>query len=228
MSLIELNSITKKYGVREAQVIAVDKVTLKVEEGESIAIMGTSGSGKSTLLNILGLIDSVDEGEYYLDSKDVSKLKDRELSNIRNKTVGFILQDFGLVPEYNIVKNISLPLEYQKISKSKVNEMVNKVMEELGIATKGKNYPNQLSGGQKQRVAIARALVQNPKILLCDEPTGSLDSKTSADVMEILKKINEKGITLIIVTHDGKIADYCKRKILLEDGKIIEDVLTYN
>lgn len=228
MSLIELNSITKKYGVREAQVIAVDKVTLKVEEGESIAIMGTSGSGKSTLLNILGLIDSVDEGEYYLDSKDVSKLKDRELSNIRNKTVGFILQDFGLVPEYNIVKNISLPLEYQKISKSKVNEMVNKVMEELGIAAKGKNYPNQLSGGQKQRVAIARALVQNPKILLCDEPTGSLDSKTSADVMEILKKINEKGITLIIVTHDGKIADYCKRKILLEDGKIIEDVLTYN
>lgn len=228
MSLIELNSITKKYGVREAQVIAVDKVTLKVEEGESIAIMGTSGSGKSTLLNILGLIDSVDEGEYYLDSKDVSKLKDRELSNIRNKTVGFILQDFGLVPEYNIVKNISLPLEYQKISKSKANEMVNKVMEELGIAAKGKNYPNQLSGGQKQRVAIARALVQNPKILLCDEPTGSLDSKTSADVMEILKKINEKGITLIIVTHDGKIADYCKRKILLEDGKIIEDVLTYN
>ena len=187
-----------------------------------LAIMGPSGSGKSTLLNILGFLDKSTEGEYYFDGNDVSKLKDRELSLFRNKYIGFVVQNFALIEDYTISKNISLPLDYVKISSKEKNKRVEELLKLMKIEDKGKRLPKELSGGQNQRVAIARALVNNPKVILADEPTGALDRKNGQEVMNIFKKLNEKGKTIIVITHDEKVASMCKKIIYIEDGKIKE------
>lgn len=222
MSLIEVKNVKKIFGKDDNKVEALRGIDLKVEEGEMLAIMGPSGSGKSTLLNILGFLDKSTEGEYYFDGNDVSKLKDRELSLFRNKYIGFVVQNFALIEDYTISKNISLPLDYVKISSKEKNKRVEELLKLMKIEDKGKRLPKELSGGQNQRVAIARALVNNPKVILADEPTGALDRKNGQEVMNIFKKLNEKGKTIIVITHDEKVASMCKKIIYIEDGKIKE------
>ena len=222
MSLIEVKNVKKIFGKDDNKVEALRGIDLKVEEGEMLAIMGPSGSGKSTLLNILGFLDKSTEGEYYFDGNDVSKLKDRELSLFRNKYIGFVVQNFALIEDYTISKNISLPLDYVKISSKEKNKRVEELLKLMKIEDKGKRLPKELSGGQNQRVAIARALVNNPKVILADEPTGALYRKNGQEVMNIFKKLNEKGKTIIVITHDEKVASMCKKIIYIEDGKIKE------
>lgn len=222
MSLIEVKNIKKFFGENDNRVEALRGVDLKVEEGDMIAIMGPSGSGKSTLLNILGFLDKATEGEYYFDDKDVSKLKDKELAEFRNKYIGFVVQNFALIEDYTVSKNISLPLDYVKISSKEKKERIEGLLKMMRIEDKGKRLPKELSGGQNQRVAIARALVNNPKVILADEPTGALDSKNGQEVMKIFKRLNEKGKTIIVITHDEKVASMCKKTIYIEDGKIKE------
>lgn len=220
MSLIEVKNVKKIFGKEDNKVEALRGIDLKVEEGEMLAIMGPSGSGKSTLLNILGFLDKSTEGEYYFDGNDVSKLKDRELSLFRNKYIGFVVQNFALIEDYTISKNISLPLDYVKMSSKEKNNRVEELLKLMKIEDKGKRLPKELSGGQNQRVAIARALVNNPKVILADEPTGALDRKNGQEVMNIFKKLNEKGKTIIVITHDEKVASICNKTIYIEDGKI--------
>lgn len=221
MSMIELKDIKKDYGKGESVVHALRGITLSVEEGEAIAIMGTSGCGKSTLLNILGFIDQYTEGEYSLDGKDVSKLTKSEMAKYRNRVFGFVVQDFALVSRLRVDENVMLPLEYVKLSKKEKNRMAEEILNKVGLSDKKNTYPSNLSGGQKQRVAIARALVNNAKILLCDEPTGALDSATTKEIMELFLSISkESKKTLIIVTHDAEVAKYCDRIIRIEDGVI--------
>ncbi|MCM1159942.1 MAG: ABC transporter ATP-binding protein [Roseburia sp.] len=221
MSMIELKDIKKDYGKGESVVHALRGITLSVEEGEAIAIMGTSGCGKSTLLNILGFIDQYTEGEYSLDGKDVSKLTKSEMAKYRNRVFGFVVQDFALVSRLKVDENVMLPLEYVKLSKKEKNRMAEEILNKVGLSEKKNTYPSNLSGGQKQRVAIARALVNNAKILLCDEPTGALDSATTKEIMELFLSISkESKKTLIIVTHDAEVAKYCDRIIRIEDGVI--------
>lgn len=221
MSLLRLENITKIYGEKEAEVHALREVTLSVEEGESIAIMGTSGSGKSTLLNVLGLIEPPTSGDYFIQDKNVSSYTEKEKAALRNKCFGFVMQDFALIPHYNVERNIQLPLDYVSCSKAEKKEKIRNVLEMLHMTDKLRAYPAQLSGGQKQRVAIARALINDAKVLLCDEPTGALDSKTSAEIVEIFTELNRNGKTVIIVTHDAKVAECCKRIVLIEDGKCL-------
>lgn len=222
MSLIEVKNVKKIFGKEDNKVEALRGIDLKVEEGEMLAVMGPSGSGKSTLLNILGFLDKGTEGEYYFDGNDVSKLKDRELSLFRNKYIGFVVQNFALIEDYTVSKNISLPLDYVKISSKEKNKRVEELLKLMKIEDKGKRLPKELSGGQNQRVAIARALVNNPKVILADEPTGALDRKNGQEVMNIFKKLNEKGKTIIVITHDEKVASICNKTIYIEDGKIKE------
>lgn len=222
MSLIEVKNVKKIFGKEDNKVEALRGIDLKVEEGEMLAVMGPSGSGKSTLLNILGFLDKGTEGEYYFDGNDVSKLKDRELSLFRNKYIGFVVQNFALIEDYTISKNISLPLDYVKMSSKEKNKRVEELLKLMKIEDKGKRLPKELSGGQNQRVAIARALVNNPKVILADEPTGALDRKNGQEVMNIFKKLNEKGKTIIVITHDEKVASICNKTIYIEDGKIKE------
>lgn len=221
MSLLKLENITKIYGEKEAAVHALREVTFAVEEGESIAIMGTSGSGKSTLLNVLGLIEPPTSGDYLIQDKNVTKYTEQEKAALRNRFFGFVMQDFALIPHYNVERNIRLPLDYVNGSKEQKKEKIRKVLDMLHISDKLRAYPAQLSGGQKQRVAIARALINDAKVLLCDEPTGALDSRTSAEIVEIFEELNREGKTIIIVTHDAKVAECCKRIVQIEDGKVI-------
>ncbi len=221
MSMIELKGIKKDYGKGDSIVHALRGITLSIEEGEAVAIMGTSGCGKSTLLNILGFIDGLSEGEYILDGKDVSKFTKSEMAKYRNRVFGFVVQDFALVSRLRVDENVMLPLEYTKLTKKEKYKMAENILEKVGLSEKKNTYPSNLSGGQKQRVAIARALVNNASILLCDEPTGALDSETTKEVMELFMKISkENKKTLIIVTHDIEVAKYCDRIIRIEDGMI--------
>lgn len=218
--IIEINNICKIYGEDEP-VYALDHVSLQIERGESVAIMGTSGSGKSTLFNILGILDVATEGDYHLFGKNIAEYSMKEKAKLRNEKFGFVVQDFALISHYSALKNVMLPLEYTKLSKKEKIERAMKLMERLGIVHRAKAVPAKLSGGQKQRVAIARALVNHADILLCDEPTGALDSKTTEDIMALLMELNREGKTLVIVTHDEKVAKYCKKQYVMNDGKFV-------
>lgn len=221
MSLIKLVNIKKIYGKNDSALCAVDGISTTINRGDMIAIMGTSGSGKSTLLNIIGCLDKSTDGEYILNNKNINSYNNNELALLRNKTFGFIVQYFALIDDYSVLENVIIPLEYSKASKREKRETVVQFLKELGIEDKIDRLPRELSGGQNQRVAIARAIVNNPEIILADEPTGALDRKTSQEIMSILKKLNEIGKTIIIVTHDENIANQCNRILKIEDGKII-------
>jgi len=220
MSIIDLRNINKIYNEKKAGTIALKNINLKIERGDFVAIMGSSGSGKSTLLNIIGCMDIPTEGEYYLDDRLVTKLSNKELSRIRNLKLSFIFQNFALMKNYNVYDNVELPLIYRNISNKEKKNKVITYLRKLGIEDKIKSKPMELSGGQQQRVAIARALVSDADIILADEPTGALDSKSGKDLMELITDINKQGKTIVIVTHDEKIASYCNKRIIIEDGNI--------
>ena len=225
MMLIELKNVDKIYRSGQQSYQALKKVSLSVEEGEMIAIQGKSGAGKSTLLHIIGCVDTFDGGSYMLDGVEVGKLNDRQLARIRNQKVGFVMQDFALVPKLSVYENIAVPLYLSaNVSIGKIRNRVEKAAEDVGLAMQLEKRANQLSGGQKQRTAIARAVVNDPKIILADEPTGALDAATAGEIMSLLKKQNEKGITVIIITHDDSIAKSCNRIIRIKDGEILRDV----
>lgn len=221
--MIELCDVYKIYDEGENEVRALDGVSFRIAEGEFVAIVGKSGSGKSTCMNIIGALDVPTRGTYRLNGTDVSELSDNALATIRNKTLGFIFQQYNLISKNNIYENVELPLIYQGIPASKRKKMVITSLERVGLADRLHHMPNQLSGGQQQRVSIARALAANPPVILADEPTGALDSKTGKDVMKFLMKLNEDGKTVILITHDIGIAECAKRIIRIHDGKIISD-----
>ncbi len=218
--LIELRNIYKIYQMGSEQVRASDGVNLSICRGEFVAIVGKSGSGKSTLMNIIGALDVPTEGEYLLGGQDTSEMGDDELANIRNKMIGFIFQQYNLLPKLNLLENVELPLLYAGMSTAERRERAMKSLKRVGLEDKWKNLPKQLSGGQQQRVSIARALAGNPSLILADEPTGALDSKTSREVLDFLKELNEEGNTIVIITHDSSIALEAKRVVRIHDGKI--------
>ena len=222
--MIELRGICKTFGRKEAQVEALRGISLSVSEGEMVAVMGKSGSGKSTLLNILGGMLSFDRGEYLYNGRAVDFKSQRELTKFRRDQIGFVLQYFALVDELNVFQNVALPLKYQGISSRKIKRRVTETLDELGILDKSGAYPSELSGGQQQRCAIARALIKNPKLLLCDEPTGALDSETSRDILVLLEKINERyGTTMLIVTHNNAIKSMVHQVVVIKDGTIMQE-----
>ncbi len=218
--LIELNDIYKIYYMGEEEVRANDGISLKIHEGEFVAIVGKSGSGKSTLMNIIGALDVPTEGEYFLGGENVGEMSDNQLAEIRNRMIGFIFQQYNLLPKLTILENVELPLLYSKMEKWERRERAMEALDRVGIKEKWKNYPNQLSGGQQQRVSIARALVGTPSLILADEPTGALDSKTGREVLDFLRRLNEEGNTIVIITHDNSIALEAKRVVRIHDGKI--------
>lgn len=228
MDIINLKNINKIYGKNESELIALKDINITVKKGEFLAFMGTSGSGKSTLLNIIGCMDIPTSGEYYLDSMLIKNLSNNELSKIRNLTVSFIFQHFALIKDYTVYDNIELPLIHRKIPSKEKKDLILKYSERLGIRDKLYKKPTELSGGQQQRVAICRALVSNSQIILADEPTGALDSKTGKSILDLLKEINKEGKTIILVTHDQTIAESCNRIIQLEDGNIVSDIENIN
>lgn len=221
--LIELEDIHKIYQMGDTQVRANDGISFTVEHGEMVAIVGKSGSGKSTIMNIIGALDVPTSGNYYLNGIDVSQMSDDELAVIRNKQIGFIFQQYNLLPKMNLLRNVELPLLYAGVSDYERKERAMASLDRVGLGDKWKNLPNQLSGGQQQRVSIARALVGNPSLILADEPTGALDSRTSRDVLDFLKELNDEGNTIIIITHDNSIALEAKRIIKIHDGKVVFD-----
>lgn len=223
--MINLQNIYKIYGEGENEVRAVDGINLHIKEGEFVAIVGKSGSGKSTCMNIIGCLDIPTSGSYILNGKDVSKLSEDELAEVRNKTLGFIFQQYNLISKINVIENVELPLIYASVSAEERYRRAMEALDKVGLANKEKNMPNQLSGGQQQRVSIARALATNPSVFLCDEPTGALDSKTSREVLEFLKNLNREGKTIVLITHDDSIAAEAKRVVRIHDGKIIEDYM---
>ncbi len=221
--VIEIHNIVKNYQIGTVIVRALRSVTLNINKNEYVAIMGPSGSGKSTLMNLLGCLDTPTSGSYILNGTDVSKMEDDLLAEIRNKEIGFVFQTFNLLPRYTALENITLPLIYAGIQKAEREEMAIETLEHVGLGDRMTHKPNELSGGQKQRVAIARALVNNPSIILADEPTGNLDSKTSIDIMGLLDEIHRNGNTVIVVTHEADIAKHAARIIRLFDGEVAED-----
>lgn len=224
MPLLEAKNIKKIYGMDGIETPALSGVSLSVEEGEFVAIMGHSGSGKSTLMHILGLLDRATRGSYSFDGKDVSKLNDTELALIRSEEIGFVFQSFNLLPRTSVLDNVKLPLAYSKKIKNH-DEAAKKVLDIVGLSHRLEHYSNQISGGEKQRVAIARALVNKPSVIFADEPTGNLDSKSGEQIMELLKKLNNEGNTIILVTHEHELAEYAKRIVQLKDGLIVSDKL---
>ncbi len=221
--VIEISDVVKNYQIGTIIVRALRSVTLTIEKNEYVAIMGPSGSGKSTLMNILGCLDTLTKGQYVLNGTDVSKLEDNQLAEIRNKEIGFVFQTFNLLPRYTAHENVMLPLIYAGISKADRVEIAKKMLDSVGLADRITHKPNELSGGERQRVAIARAMVNNPSIILADEPTGNLDSKTSVDIMKLVDKIHKDGNTVILVTHEENIAKYANRIIRLMDGQVSSD-----
>ena len=221
--MIEIKELHKSYSIGKSTLNVLKGINFNVAEGEMVAIMGSSGSGKSTLLNILGMLDVANKGTYTLDGKVIKDLDETKAAIYRNKFLGFVFQSFNLISYKTALENVMLPLYYQKISRKERQKSAQKYLEEVGLGPWASHHPNELSGGQKQRVAIARALVSEPKVLLADEPTGALDSKTSYELMDLLQKINDAGKTLLIVTHELDIANMCKRIVHLRDGIIVED-----
>ena len=218
--LIELRNIYKIYQMGSEQVRASDGVNLSICRGEFVAIVGKSGSGKSTLMNIIGALDVPTEGEYLLGGQDTSEMGDDELANIRNKMIGFIFQQYNLLPKLNLLENVELPLLYAGMSTAERRERAMKSLKRVGLEDKWKNLPKQLSGGQQQRVSIARALAGNPSLILADEPTGALDSTTGREVLELFIRLNELGNTIVMITHDEKVARYAHRVVRIVDGEL--------
>lgn len=218
--LIELKNIYKIYHMGDEEVRASDGVSLSINRGEFVAIVGKSGSGKSTLMNIIGALDVPTEGEYILGGEDVSEMSDDQLAQIRNKMIGFIFQQYNLLPKLNLLENVELPLLYAGVPVQERKERALKSLAKVGLEEKWKNLPNQLSGGQQQRVSIARALAGDPSLILADEPTGALDSRTSREVLNFLRQLNEEGNTIVMITHDNSIALEAKRVVRIKDGKI--------
>jgi len=223
MALIKMTGITKDYKMGEAVVHALRGIDLEVEQGEFLAIVGPSGSGKSTLMNLIGCLDRPTSGEYYLDGRKVSDLSDDDLARIRNKSIGFVFQTFNLLPRTNCLHNVELPLLYASVGRKERERKALEILEKVGLGDRIHHNPNELSGGERQRVAIARALVNDPSIVLADEPTGNLDSKTGSEILSIFSELNREGKTIVLVTHERYIADYAKRIIFLRDGKIVSE-----
>ena len=224
--LITLRDVYKIYGEGlESEVRALDGVSLDIERGEFVAVVGQSGSGKSTMMNVLGCLDVPTRGDYFLDGTDVQELTDKELSRIRNKQIGFIFQQYNLIPSLTVLENVELPLIYQGVGADDRYDMAMAALERVGLAGRIKHKPAEMSGGQQQRVAIARAIATKPPIVMADEPTGALDSRTGQEVLKFLQQLNKEGSTVILITHDNGIAATARRVVRLQDGKIVEDQL---
>lgn len=220
--MLKIENLTKTYNYKKPNAFtALKDVSLEVADGEMLAIIGKSGAGKSTLLHIIGCIDKFEKGSYTIDGTDVHSLSDNKLAKIRNEKVGIVMQDFALIDEYSVIENVMIPLNFSKKKLGKPKELAMKALERVGIANLAKKPVSKLSGGQKQRAAIARAIVNDPSFILADEPTGALDTKTSSEIMELFTELNKSGKTVIIITHDLTVADKCKRKIEISDGRII-------
>jgi putative ABC transport system ATP-binding protein len=225
-SLISLEDVSRVYATGDVEVRALDKVSLSVQEGEFMAVMGPSGSGKSTLMNILGCLDRPTTGRYMLAGRDVSHLSRAELAEVRNHTLGFVFQNFNLLSRTTALENVELPLLYQGVATRERHRRAAEALERVGLHERMDHHPNQLSGGQQQRVAIARAIVTRPRVILADEPTGNLDSKTSVEVMAILQELEAQGITVALVTHAPDVAEYASRLVVVKDGNILSDERT--
>src|SRR5687768_8722807 len=227
---VRLEDVRKTYRTGEVDVHAVRGVSIEIGQGEFVALMGSSGSGKSTLMNILGCLDRPTAGRYFLDGEDVSSLNRDELADVRNQKLGFVFQNFNLLARTSALENVELPLLYsnEALTNVQLRGKAEQVLAAVGLEGRGDHTPSQLSGGQQQRVAIARALINDPEVLLADEPTGNLDSRTSVEVMEIFQKLNEKGITIVMVTHEADIAAYARRNIVMKDGLVKSDVWVQN
>ena len=219
--IITVDKVNKTYKNGSLELQVLKNISFKVDKGEFLAIMGSSGSGKSTMMNILACLDSQYEGTYILDGIDISKLTENQLSEIRNKKIGFIFQSFNLLPRLSALENVELPLVYSSVPKAERHKRATELLEMVGLKDRMHHKPNELSGGQRQRVAIARALVNDPSIILADEPTGNLDSKSEEEIIEILQELNRMGKTIVIVTHEPNIGDIAQRKIIFKDGEII-------
>lgn len=222
MAIINLEGITKIYQTKEVETVALENVNLEVNEGEFLSVMGPSGCGKSTMLNIMGLLDIPNEGKVMINGTETSKMKDSQLAEFRNKTLGFVFQSFHLINSLNVLDNVELPLLYRKSTDKSRKDLAKDVLEKVGLSHRMKHFPSQLSGGQCQRVAIARALVGNPKIILADEPTGNLDSKMGEEIMNLLHELNREGTTIIMVTHDEHIAKETQRIVRFFDGRRVQ------
>lgn len=221
--MIEITDIEKIYRMGGETLTALNKVSLSIQEGEFTSIMGPSGSGKSTLMNILGLLDRFDSGQYFLNGTDVSSISDTERAHIRNKEIGFVFQSFNLMARMNVLENVMLPLVYGKVPRKERKERAVEALEKVGLGDRLNHLTNEISGGQKQRVAIARAIVNRPSVLMADEPTGNLDSKTTEDIMQIFQDLNDEGTTIVMVTHEPEMAEYTKRTIHFRDGALQKD-----
>ena len=224
--MISLRQVTKSFSNGDEEVIALNNVSLDIKQNEFVAIMGTSGSGKSTLMNVLGCLDTPTQGDYLLNTQNISQLNDDTLSSIRNRYIGFIFQTFHLLPKLDVIDNITLPLRYTDISQSEIQTRADALIERVGLSHRKHHKPYEMSGGQRQRVAIARALINQPSVILADEPTGNLDSKTSEEIMKLLTELHQQGQTIVMVTHEAEIAQYAQRVIRMKDGQIIEDTQT--
>ncbi|MFN3093767.1 ABC transporter ATP-binding protein [Bacillus pumilus] len=224
--MIQLSNVIKSYEVAQETFDVLSEIDLVIEKGEYMSIMGPSGSGKSTLMNIIGCLDRPTTGQYHFQGRELSVAKDQELAVIRNQFIGFVFQQFHLLPRLNARRNVELPMIYAGISQKERKERAEMALEKVGLADRMKHMPSELSGGQKQRVAIARAIVNKPQLILADEPTGALDSKTSFSIMEQFTKLNEEGTTIVLVTHEEEMAAYTNRTVVVRDGRLVEDRLT--
>lgn len=222
-SVISISALSKEYDDEAGKLTALKKINFSVKKGDFVAIMGPSGSGKSTLMNILGLLDQPTTGEYRLDDVNTSTLSEKKLAKLRRNKIGFVFQNFNLLPRLNVAQNIELPMVYAGVHKKSRQKRINEVLKKVGLADKSKNKSNRLSGGQIQRVAIARALVNNPSLILADEPTGNLDTKTGSEVMKLLKKLNNQGVTIVVVTHNPDVGQFANNITEVKDGKIVSN-----
>lgn len=220
--MIELKDVSKVYNIGEETVYALNQASLKISDGEFVSIVGPSGSGKSTMMNIIGCLDTADKGEYILDGIPIKEYSEGELAKIRNKKIGFIFQNFNLLPRLSAEENVELPLIYQKVSAEERKARVKKALEQVELFNRRKHKPTELSGGQQQRVAIARALVTKPTLFLADEPTGNLDSATGREIMSLFHQLHKEGNTIVLITHDSQVADEAERKIFIKDGMVKE------
>jgi len=223
--MIEVKDVIRRYVTGDIDLTALNSVSLKIEKGEFIAIMGPSGSGKTTFMNIIGCLDRMDGGTYFLNGQDVSNLEDNQLARIRNKEIGFVFQAFNLLPRISVFKNVELPMVYAGVPSKERKERALSALEKVGLTDRVNHRPNEISGGQKQRVAIARAIVNNPAVIMADEPTGNLDTKSSIEIMKIFQKLNNEGTTVVMVTHEDNIALSSKRVVKFLDGAIMDDCL---